>query len=155
MREIPLTQGRVAIVDDDDYELLSKSKWYYCKVGYACRDKKTNGKRKALFMHRVITNCPDNREVDHINRDRLDNRKVNLRVCTRAQNGSNIAVGRRRRSQYKGLYWDRSGQKWRVELRHLGRKIYIGQFDSETEAALHYNEAASTYHGEFAFLNAI
>ncbi|MFZ2146955.1 MAG: HNH endonuclease signature motif containing protein [Sedimentisphaerales bacterium] len=98
MITIPLTQNLWAIVDITDYEELSKHKWFAKKTTiktytygsyYAARSKKVDGKVKTIYMHREITNCPDDKEVDHINRNTLDNRRENLRVSTRAENMAN------------------------------------------------------------------
>lgn len=94
MKLIPLTQGKFAKVDDLDYEWLSKHKWYAQRnasdgLFYAARGKRVNGRVIKIYMHRQITDCPPGKEVDHGNRDSLDNRRENIKVCTRKENLQN------------------------------------------------------------------
>jgi hypothetical protein len=160
MKEIPLTKGFFALVDDEDYESLMKFKWYAREVHrsvYAERGcKVTNGKREApgtLKMHRIIMNCPDGMQVDHINHNSLDNRKVNLRLCTPRQNQFNkrpiIKYGRR----YMGV--DNNGFSWVARIVVNYKKIYLGSHETEEAAAIAYNNAAIKHFGEFANLNII
>ena len=152
MKEIHLTQGKVAIVDDDDYEEISKHKWHYHHAGYAKRSVKHS---KALLMHREILNVPKGFETDHINGDKLDNRKENLRVCTPAENKYNRTFQSNNTSGYKGVAWNKAAKKWFSKI-NAGGKIYcIGYFTDAKEAALAYNEAALRLHGEFANVNNI
>jgi hypothetical protein len=89
MKRIKLTQGKYALVDDEDFESLNKYKWYFHQ-GYAIRNTKMKfGKRTTIFMHRIITNCPKGKDVDHINMNGLNNQKYNMRVCKRSQNITN------------------------------------------------------------------
>jgi hypothetical protein len=148
-KEIQLTQGKVTIVDDEDYEALAGVKWLYLNRGYAARF--TYGpKRELLYMHRVITNAPAGLQADHINGDKLDNRRSNLRLCTDAQNQQN-----RRKwdgnytSQYKGVSWYPRLQKWVAQI--AGH--HLGYFADEAEAALAYDRIAREHFGEFAWLN--
>lgn len=108
MITIPLTQNLRATVDITDYEELSKHKWFAKKTTaksypygsyYAAKSKRVDGKMKTIYMHREITNCPDDKEVDHINSDTLDNRKVNLRICTRVENMANNHTKFKRKKQ--------------------------------------------------------
>ena len=158
-KEIPLTQGFVAIVDDEDYEELMQWKWY-ANVGVgspratrmAPRD--GEGRQKTILMHRQIMNAPDARVVDHINHDTLDNRRsTNLRVCTRAQNQANRIKRAPGTSQFKGVHWDTQRMRWRARLRINGREIRLGRFRDEKEAARAYNRAAKEHFKEFANLN--
>ena len=90
MKQIELSQGKYAIVDDDDYQELNIYNWYFNNDGYAVRSVEiSKGKRTKQRMHRIITNCPDGFEVDHANHDKLDNRKSNLRVCSSSENSHN------------------------------------------------------------------
>lgn len=155
MREIIITRGQVVIVDDDDFEYLKNHSWHCCNNGYACRSAKINGKYTTIKMHRVITNAPEWLEVDHINHNRLDNRKGNLRVCTRSQNNMNRKRYSGSSSIYKGVSFCRRSLKWAAYIALHGKQQTLGRFDTEEEAALAYNQKAVELFGEFAHLNQI
>jgi hypothetical protein len=155
---IPLSQGKFAIVDPDDYFRLARYKWYAVKGGrtfYAVRSIVTKeGKRYRSHMHRVVLRVPDNMHVDHINCNGLDNRKANLRPATCAQNIRNRKKIRRNGcSKYKGLTWVKYKKKWRVRITLNRTRIILGDFSDEIEAAKAYDRAAVKYHGQFAALN--
>lgn len=162
-REIPLTQGKVSIVDADDYYRLSKSKWYH-NCGYAIR-RATNTEKQAGFgervrMHRLIIDCPEGMEIDHIDGNGLNNQKSNLRVCTRLENIHNIGKNRKNTSGYKGVYLDNKRQKWFAKVQKKmpnGKKVdfYSSAFDKREDAALAYNYLALKHLGGFARLNVI
>jgi hypothetical protein len=146
MAEVPLTQGKVALVDDEDYEYLSQFKWYAQKsetTWYAARHPTKN---KTVRMHRVLMDDPQGLEVDHEDRDGLNNQRYNLRVATHAQNGRNRRPHTNKTSGYKGVYWQKASGRWIVQ-------IQLGSYDTAEEAARMYDEAARRYHGEFAYLN--
>lgn len=154
MREIPLTRGKFAIVDDEDYEYLSKSEWQYGT--YAMRSvPKEGGGQRVERMHRVIMNAPKGMEIDHINHNKLDNRKCNLRLCTSSQNSRNLPIRKNTKSGYKGVSWHKQMNKWRVQIVAKGKVYYLGLFDDKHEAAVAYNEKAAELSGEFAYLNEI
>ena len=155
-REIPLTQGKVALVDDGDYEELSKYKWYANRGGstwYAhTHTRQGNRKRVFVAMHRLIIDAPKDMQVDHIDRNGLNNTRANLRLATRAQNGHNsIRSVTKKTSAYKGVF--PAGKKWWARIYFNGKCIRLGTFEREADAALAYNEAARKYHQEFACLN--
>jgi NTP pyrophosphatase (non-canonical NTP hydrolase) len=159
MRHISLSQGKVAIVDDDDYEYLSKYKWYFAN-DYAKRNVRLpNGKRSTQFMHRVILNTPKDKVTDHINGNKLDNRKSNLRVCDCSENQMNVSNVRPGTSKYKGVNKQNSNRhkkpKWIARIQVRERRISLGYFNTEKEAAIAYNRAAILYHGDFANLNEV
>lgn len=152
-REIPLPHGHVAIVDAADYDWLMQWKWQETS-GYARRTQKENGKYKSMSMHRILLSPLPGFEVDHVNGNTLDNRRCNLRVCTRSENNRNVRKPRyRRSSQYKGVHRYRPRERWSVTITSYGKKIYLGRFDSEVEAAHAYDIAVRKIHGAFARLN--
>jgi len=161
MKKIPLTQGQVALVEDTDYKELSKYKWYakYNKCTnsfYAVRKIKTINGRLAFPMHRQILGLEygDYRHVDHINHNTLDNRRDNIRICTRSQNGGNRRRNKNTVSKYKGIHQEKSTH-WSAQIGYCGNKIHLGTFLTEKEAAVAYNKAAKKYFGEFACLNLV
>jgi hypothetical protein len=159
MKEIQLSQGKVAIVDDKDYEYLSKFKWYasYSRSGfYAVRSNRQGQKPSHILMHRVILNAPLDKEGDHINGDTLDNRRCNLRLCSHSQN---ICNSRKptdsKTSIYKGVSLPKGYKRWKACIAINGRNKHLGFFSNELDAAKAYNKAAIELFGEFARLNVI
>jgi hypothetical protein len=153
-KSIPLTQNKFAFVDDEDFEWLSQWKWFF-DGKYAMRQTHigmANGKQiqKPIRMHRQILNTPPKLWSDHINGDKLDNRRCNLRICTPQQNNQNRSASKK---GYKGVYWHKINQKWVAQIKKDNKTRHIGCFDSLDEALLSYNKAAAENHGEFAKLN--
>ncbi|MCK9369482.1 AP2 domain-containing protein [Candidatus Dojkabacteria bacterium] len=159
MKKITLTQGKFALVDDTDYEWINQWKWFYSADGYAVRAFQIghgkNRKVKIMRMHRLILDAPPKLEVDHIDHNRLNNIRINLRVSTRAENARNASLGSRNTSGFKGVCWDKERLAWATYIKTGGRHIYLGRFKSKELAAEAYNQAAIKYFGEFASLNAI
>lgn len=155
-KQIPLTQGKYAIVDTEDYEFISQWKWHHSS-GYAIRSEylgcfNGQGKSKTIYLHRVILGTPEKFHTDHINGDKLDNRRSNLRMCTRTENMRN----RKKQdgsSKYKGVTWYKKLGKWSVRITHEEKRKFLGYFYSEESAALAYNKAAKEFYGEFARIN--
>lgn len=156
MKQIPLTKGQFAIVDDDKYEWLNQWKWQADKVPYgtyrAVRTDFTSGKKRKIYMHRQILGTPVGTEVDHKNHNTLDNRIQNIRNCTHAQNKQNSKPLKNKSSKYKGVHLYKPNGKWEVQI-HFGKLINLGYFDNEIEAAKTYDTAARKYFGEFAYCN--
>lgn len=160
MREIKLTRGQVALVDDDDFERINKHKWCACKStsnrGFYARRLTYGGKRQSIQMHHeVFGSVPDGLVVDHIDRDSLNNQKSNLRLASIKENSSNrTAYGA---SKYLGVCRSfRNGKvSWRAFINISDRQVYLGSFKTEVEAAIAYNQAAKIERGEFANLNVI
>lgn len=152
---IPLSKGRFAIVDAEDYPMLAKFNWYYHSGHYASTSIMENTKKSTVMMHRVILGLSqtDPIHVDHRNGNGLDNRKANLRTASRSQNLSNRGRERDNKSGYKGITqtYTRRGEPcgWQVRCKHT----YIGHFKTAEEAALAYDVAARKIYGEFARCN--
>ena len=163
VKEIQLTQDKVALVDDADFEWLNQRKWYY-----APRDKSSGGyanrtRRKAdgpgtrhIHMHRSLLGpIPEGLAPDHIDGDGLNNQRGNLRLATRSQNNMNGRLHRNNTSGYRGVRWEKRRRQWRAALGVNGRLINLGRFDDPVAAAHAYNQAALEHYGEFAFQNPV
>lgn len=131
------------IVDIEDFERYSDYK-FYTASGYVCVAPET----QKVLLHRLIV---DFEIVDHINRNKLDNRKANLRSATHGQNMINSGLRKDNKSGYKGVYLN--NKSYEVQITSNGKRVYIGVYKTAVEAALAYDEAAKKYHGEFAYLN--
>ncbi len=159
MKKIHLSKNYYAIVDDEDFDILNKYKWHLHKrktVNYA-RTTITIKFKKYLKiqMHRLILNAPDYLQVDHINHDGLDNRKLNLRLCTPSENSRNQRGKNGYTNKYKGVYWIPKINKWYSIISNNGKQVFLGAFEKEFDAAKAYNNAALIYHKEFAYLNKV
>jgi hypothetical protein len=150
IKEIKLTQGKVAIVDDEDYAWLNQWKWCYSTAGYAIRAIRINGKRKTIFMHRIILKTPNDLFTDHINRNKLDNRRENLRICTASQNKANQSAQHNNTSGKKGVTWQKDIQRWKAQINFKQKIIYLGDFKDIEEAARAYAKKSFELFGEFA-----
>lgn len=173
MKKIPLTQGKVAFVDDEDYEYLMQWKWYALNpkkdLWYAVR--MINSTRQLIRMHRVIKKIEDSGVfVDHKDQNGLNNQRINLRVCTRSQNAANRKPKENSSSKYLGVSWHNSPRKlqlksgeikiydswfWHAAIKINQKVINLGNYREEKDAAKAYNKAATKYHGEFANLNKV
>lgn len=167
-KEIQLTQGKVTIVDDDLFEEVNKFKWHINtthdknhNIFYACRWFGWWQKRKLVLMHLYIYylktgSYPEKGlELDHVNHDGLDNRFSNLRLATGTQNQANkrILKNNNMTSKYKGVSRYHSNNNWQAQIQVSGKKIHLGYFDSELEAAHAHDTAARLYSKEFAYTN--
>ena len=152
MKEIKLTQGKVALVDDEDFKWLNQHNWYILNgtyTEYAVREVNN----KCLIMHRLIMKTPNNLIVDHKNHNGLDNQKHNMRNVTKGQNNQHRINHKINASVYKGISINRNTGKWVVRISIDNERLCLGSFEVEEQAALIYNLAALKYHGEFAYLN--
>jgi|WetSurSiteA1Bulk_404760.scaffolds.fasta_scaffold56312_2 hypothetical protein len=161
MKEIKLSQSGknkdrfVALVDDDDYKYLSQKRWCVNNLRgnlYALRNEKINGKQITILMHRLIMNPPVGLEVDHIDRNGLNNQKSNLRICTHMENVRN-SPSQGKTSIYLGVSYDSKNKKYIAGIKVDYKQIYLGAFDTEEEAAIIRDIASLKYFGEFANLN--
>lgn len=155
-KRIPLTKGLFALVDAEDFDYLNQWKWHTSYYGYANRRKhikstRKNQKFEMIKMHRLITGAKPGQYVDHINGDKLDNRKCNLRICTNAQNSANQQIRASNTSGYKGVI--RAGKKWAAQIKINYQQHYLGSYPTKEEAARVYNEKAKEAWGEYAKLN--
>jgi len=153
MKRIPLSQGKFALVDDEDYErVMEFGSWHFMNIGYAG----SCARRKHTYLHRFIfdLNPGDKRVVDHINGDKLNNQKSNLRICTHAQNiSSRVNKNKNNTSGFKGVTFDRQKGKWMARICINRKNIFCGYTATPEAAALKYNDFATKYFGEFAVLN--
>lgn len=158
---IPLNGGKFALVDIEDLPKLGKWKWHFHHTGYVVRNRYLgfiDGKHKFKHerLHRVIMGNPKDKMVDHVNGDKLDNRKSNLRVTDNAHNKANGRLYRTNKTGYKGVHQAISGRYFAVISKGGNDgNIHLGTFDTAREAAKAYNKAAAKKWGEFARLNEV
>ena len=152
MREIKLTRGLVAFVDDEDFYILSNHVWRIDDQGNNLYARSSKG----VLMHRMILGLTDKKIlVDHKDRNGLNNIKSNLRIATRSQNNANTISRPGSSSKYLGVCFYKHTGKWAARIRKNGKLIHIGQFETEENAAIAYNKKAIELHGEFANLNKV
>ena len=153
--EVALTDRKlnilaITLVDLMDIEKVLKYRWYLGPSGYA------QNKNKRIRLHRYIMGLADDSLViDHINHDKLDNRKSNLRICTHSENHAARRIQSNNTSGYKGVTYDKARSKYEVQIKFNGKKYFVGRFRNIIDAALAYNEKALELHGDFAVLNNI
>jgi hypothetical protein len=158
-KTIELVNGKgYALVDDEDHYRLSQYNWHL-NNGYAYRNRKRKLmgiKSIQVSMHREVLGLQrgDGKQCDHINGDRLDNRRRNLRIATRQQNLWNrTAKGQGYSSDYKGVTWIKKEKKWKGTITKNGKQYFLGKFGDETDAARAYDAAARELFGAYASLN--
>lgn len=140
-------------VDYADWENLKQYNWHITKGGYVVRQKKFKGIPKAFYFHRDLMNPPSDMFVDHKNGDKLDNRRENLRLCNNSQNLANKGKIRSNTSGFKGVSWSKLWNYYEAYIQVDGKKKHLGCYTCALRAASVYNDAATKYFGEFAFLN--
>lgn len=145
MKLIPLTKGKFAIVDDEDYDAMSRFKWHFSEAGgYARR----NSREKNILMHRQILEVPDGKHTDHRNGDGLDNRRSNLRICNRSENLRNRKLNCNNTSGAKGVRFIGT-RGWEARIQVEKRPYLIGLYETKAEAVVAYDVASRFLHGEF------
>jgi hypothetical protein len=160
MKLIPLTKGKEALVDGCDYAYLMRWKWFCNPYNYAIRNTRVNEceKRTVVFMHLVIAHrmglCVV-KEIDHENRNSLDNRRSNLRLATRHQQLGNMGLRKDNTSGYRGVSWNKVARKWQARIYLNNRSKSLGLYSTAKEAAEARNIAAKKHFGEFAWLNPV
>lgn len=158
MKRIPVSDT-YALVDDEDLDLVMQFAPWHLGNGYAVHGYWEGKKSKCVRMHRLILGLgPHDPHVDHINHNRLDNRRANLRTCTVRQNTRHAPpqrtyAGTRKSSRFKGVSFMKARGKWHTRIQTKNRRISLGHFESEISAARAYDSAAAHFFGEFAVLN--
>lgn len=158
VKEIKLTKGKVAIVDDDTFEKYGKYKWHCVGGRYAARSVGGAKNKRMVYLHRLIADAPSDKVVDHINGDPMDNRRSNLRVCTQSGNVKNQRVRNDNTSGYKGVSYAKqvsNKRPWEAKINKDGKTYHIDYFDNPHDAARMYNFWAVDMFGEFANLNTV
>ncbi len=146
MREITLYRGQIALVDDEDFEAVSRYRWRLHRDGYA-----QTGNNPNIYMHRLILQPPSGYVSDHINGDRLDNRRANLRSCTGTENTQNRFRAPHKQG-YKGVFLHQTG-RYQAMIKANNTRVFLGTFADPEIAARAYDASARELHGEFARLN--
>jgi|SRR3990167_679890 len=155
MKQIPLTKGKFAIVDDEDFPRVNKYKWCYDHE-YA-RAYIGGGRQNPVYvyLHRLVLNCTPGQMIDHKNRNKLDCRKINLRTCSKSQNAVNSFLRKDNTSGFRGVSYHNLEHKYKAKIVVNQKVIHLGTFSDPIEAAMAFNKAAKSYRGEFAVLNQI
>lgn len=152
MREIPLSRGLSAIVDDEDYERVACRRWHAAPA----KQRPTNFYARSSYgeyMHRLIAGASRGQYVDHKDHNGLNNLRSNLRICTHSQNCANARLSNPPPSGYRGVCWDRRKKKFVASVTCGGKYHFLGRFDDPREAALIRDKGAVQLHGKFAILN--
>lgn len=153
MRKIKLTQGKYTIVDNEDYQLLTQWKWQYDSRGYASRGKKVNGRVIRIMLHRIILDAPKHYFVDHINRNRLDNRKENLRLCLLRQNLLNRGLNKNNKTGYRGVCRVKPSMNnrnpYKAGIKINNKLINLGYYATAEAAYNVFKVTFNKYNGDF------
>lgn len=151
MKILKTVEGFETVVDDDVYEWASKRKWRLSKHGYVSYREG----EKRIMLHRLIAQTPEDYITDHINGNKLDNLRCNLRVVTNKQNVWNNGIRNDNSSGYRGVWYRKERCKWQAEIKANGKKYSLGCYKTPEEAAIVYNKKAKELFGEYARLNEI
>jgi hypothetical protein len=136
------------LIDKEDWEKYKMMKWFLWGEGYiVC--KPDYRKFQIIYLHRLIMNAPKGKDVDHINGNTLDCRKINIRICNRSQNSMNQRLKSNNTSGYKGVTWSKSANKWIAQITFNYKHLYLGIFETKEEAYTVYCEASKRYHGSY------
>lgn len=149
---IPLSNGQFATIDAVDVPLVEGYNWTAFsapKTFYARRQAKVDGVEKTLWLHRVIAGTPDGLFTDHMNGDGLDNRRCNLRLASKVENGMNAKRGDRNSSGFKGVSWHKPARKWQARISVNRKQLHLGLYLSAEDAHAAYARASAELHGEF------
>lgn len=154
VKKIELTQNKYVLVDDEDFEELNLHKWCVINIKntfYACRSLwiKTEKRRKMVYMHRFIMNCPDDKLIDHKDGNGLNNQKENLRICTRSQNGGNSKIRKDNTSGIKGVRFKKHSNKWVANIKINNKIKFLGSFTDINDAKKAYDKAAKKHFRQF------
>lgn len=158
---IPIAQGKYfSLIDEADYEFFSQWKWQITRTGYAVRNARKSETGSGyitwpIWMHKQILGASKKQTVDHINLDKLDNRRSNLRIATFQQNMHNRPKHKDGKNKYKGVWWNKHNKNYNAFITLNRKRQHLGCFVTAEEAAMTYNEKAKELYGEFAYLNLI
>ena len=156
MKEIQLTQDKVALVDDEDFEYLNQWKWYAINsknTSYAVRSDRSSGRNKRVWMHRLVYKVRDDFDVDHKDMNGLNNQKCNLREACKSEQNRKKKRQKNNTSGYKGVSYFIHSKRYQARIQTNRKSVFLGEFSCPIEAAKAYDKAAIKYHGDFARLN--
>lgn len=149
---VPLSKGQEAIVDAADVALVEGVNWN-CHKGYAVRCLHfPDGSRSTVYMHRVVNGTPSELFTDHIDGNKLNNCRANLRNATKKQNAANVGLRSTNRSGFKGVSWNKRDGLWQAHIYQAGKRKFLGYYVTAEEAFAEYQAVAKMQHGEFARL---
>ncbi len=143
------TKGNAILIDRSDLEKVRDYRWYEDKDGYAFAVIRSGGEPKRISMHRMLLDVQRGMDVDHINRNPRDNRKCNLRLCTRSQNNMNSKARKTNKSGYKNICWDKQMNSWKVQIMRDYKVVYEKLFKKLEEAVRARNKALIFFHGAY------
>jgi len=150
MRKITTSNGFEFIVDDNDYEFVSKWRWKFSEKSYIHRCTSKNRKNICIKLHRLLCDAPEDKEVDHIDGNIFNLSRSNLRVCTRFQNAQNRGISKNSATGVKGVWFRESENKYQSAIQHNGFVVQLGRFETKEEASRAYSEASKKFHKEYS-----
>jgi len=156
MKQLQLSKARFAMVDDDDFEWANQWKWYF-DGQYAAREQHVGGGGERdsikLYLHRELMQTPTGLVTDHIDRDKLNNVRSNLRICTFSENINNGSRRVDNHSGYRGVTWHKQREYWYARIKYQGKCTFLGSFKDKNEAAKAYDKASREIYGVVAYQN--